>query len=88
MTWILLLAVRRISCSIHVRRVEWETCHHACHARPQAVPLPIVGEITEATRDEVAEGQPVLLLCDGRPVAVIVNLENWEEAELTTTESA
>ena len=45
------------------------------------LPLPIAGEISEATWDQVAEGQPVLLLRNGRPAAVIVDLESWEEAE-------
>lgn len=48
---------------------------------PIEFPLPVVGEITEATWDQVAEGQPVLLLRNGRPAAVIVDLESWAEAE-------
>jgi prevent-host-death family protein len=59
----------------------------AMHDRT-AVPLPIVGEITEATWDQVAEGQPVLLLRDGRPAAVIVDLESWEEAEIAADQPA
>lgn len=51
-----------------------------------AVPLPVAGEITEATWDQIAEGQPVLLLRSGRPAAVIVDLESWEEAELAAAQ--
>jgi PHD/YefM family antitoxin component YafN of YafNO toxin-antitoxin module len=53
-----------------------------------ALPFPVAGEITEATWDQVAEGQPVLLLRNGRPAAVIVDVESWVEAELATTQPA
>ena len=43
--------------------------------RPE-LPFPVVGEISEGGWDQVAEGQPVLLLRNGRPVAVIVDLES------------
>jgi PHD/YefM family antitoxin component YafN of YafNO toxin-antitoxin module len=43
--------------------------------------LPVVGEISESTWGQVAEGQPVLLLRNERPAAVIVDLESWAEAE-------
>ena len=52
------------------------------------VPLPVAGEIAEATWDQIAEGQPVLLLRNGRPAAVIVDLESWEEAELAAVHPA
>ena len=52
------------------------------------LPLPVAGEITEATWDQIAEGQPVLLLRNGRPAAVIVDLESWEEAELAAAQPA
>jgi hypothetical protein len=52
------------------------------------VPLSVVGEITEATWAQVAEGQPVLLLRDGRRAAVIVDLESWEEAEIAVGQPA
>jgi prevent-host-death family protein len=45
------------------------------------LPLPVVGEIGDATWDQIADGQPVLLLRNGRPAAVIIDLESWEEAE-------
>lgn len=52
------------------------------------LPFPVVGEITDDTWDQVAEGQPVLLVRNGRPAAVIVDLESWEEAELAVTQTA
>jgi hypothetical protein len=52
------------------------------------LPFPVAGEISEATWDQIAEGQPVLLLRDGHPAAVIVDIDSWEEAELATVESA
>ena len=51
------------------------------------LPMPVVGEITETTWNQVAEGQPVLLVRNGRPAAVIVDLESWEEAELAATQT-
>jgi PHD/YefM family antitoxin component YafN of YafNO toxin-antitoxin module len=52
------------------------------------VPLPVAGEISESTWEQVAEGQPVLLLCNGRPAAVIVDLESWKDAELAAVQPA
>jgi hypothetical protein len=49
--------------------------------------FPVAGEISEAAWDQVAKGQPVLLR-DGRPTAVIVDLESWEEAELAASQGA
>jgi len=49
---------------------------------PTVLPFPVAGEITEVTWRQIAEGQPVLLLRDGRPAAVIVDLDSWEEAEI------
>jgi hypothetical protein len=53
-----------------------------------ALPFPVVGEISEAAWNQVGEGQPELLLRDGRPAAVIVDLESWEEAELAASQGA
>jgi PHD/YefM family antitoxin component YafN of YafNO toxin-antitoxin module len=50
--------------------------------------LPVAGEISETAWDQVAEGQPVLLLRNERPAAVIVDLESWEEAELAASQGA
>jgi prevent-host-death family protein len=47
----------------------------------ETVPLPVAGEISDATWDQIAEGRPVLLLRNGRPAAVIIDLKSWEEAE-------
>lgn len=52
------------------------------------LPFPVVGEITDDTWDQVAEGQPVLLVRNGRPAAMIVDLDSWEESELAATQSA
>lgn len=41
----------------------------------------MVGEISEATGDQIAEGQPLLLLCNGRPTGVLLDLDSWAEAE-------
>ena len=49
--------------------------------------MPVVGEITETTWNQVAEGQPVLLVRNGRPAAVIVDLESWEEAEFAVSQT-
>jgi PHD/YefM family antitoxin component YafN of YafNO toxin-antitoxin module len=55
---------------------------------PTEVPLSAAGEISDVTSEQVAEGQPVLLLRNGRPAAVIVDLESWEEAELAAIQPA
>jgi hypothetical protein len=44
--------------------------------RPQA------RSVSETAWDQVAEGQPALLLRNGRPAAVIVDLESWAEAKV------
>jgi hypothetical protein len=55
--------------------------------RPTAVsPFPVAEEISEITWRQIADGQPVLLLRGGRPAAVIVDLESWEEAELAISD--
>ncbi len=57
----------------------------AMQDRP-VLPFPVAGEISETAWAQVAEGQPVLLLRYGRPAAVIVDLESWEEAELAASQ--
>jgi PHD/YefM family antitoxin component YafN of YafNO toxin-antitoxin module len=59
----------------------------AMQDRP-VLPFPVAGEISETAWDQAAEGQPVLLLRNGRPAAVIVDLESWEEAELAASQGA
>ncbi len=39
-------------------------------------PFPVAGEITERTWTQVSEGQPVLLLRNGRPAVMIVDLDS------------
>ena len=70
--------------------VEWPGASQPPATQPQTpvLPFPVVGEITETTWNQLAEGQPVLLVRNGRPAAVIVDLESWEEAELAATQSA
>lgn len=55
-----------------------------CYApRPWTIsptPAPVVEEISEPVWDQVAEGQPVLLVRDGIPAAVVVDVESWQEA--------
>jgi hypothetical protein len=46
----------------------------------RAAVLPVAGEISEATRDQIAEGQPLLLLCNREPATLIDDLESWAEA--------
>jgi prevent-host-death family protein len=49
------------------------------------LPFPVAEETSEVVWDQVAEGQLVLLLHNGRPAAVIVDLESWEEAKLAAS---
>jgi PHD/YefM family antitoxin component YafN of YafNO toxin-antitoxin module len=43
--------------------------------------LPVVGECSKELADRIAEGQPVVLTQAGRPVAVVVDIDTWAEAE-------
>ena len=43
--------------------------------------LPVGGEVSDHLYQHVAEGQPMLLLHEGMPVAVMVDLDSWEEVE-------
>ena len=43
--------------------------------------LPIAGEAPEALVTLISGGQPVLLVRDGRPVAVVIDVDSYEEAE-------
>jgi PHD/YefM family antitoxin component YafN of YafNO toxin-antitoxin module len=44
--------------------------------------LPVVGECSPELAERIAEGQPVVLTMEGRPVAVVIDVESWAEAEL------
>ena len=43
--------------------------------------LPIAGEAPEALVTLISGGQPVLLVRNGRPVAVVIDLDSYQEAE-------
>jgi PHD/YefM family antitoxin component YafN of YafNO toxin-antitoxin module len=43
--------------------------------------LPVAGECSEQLAERIAEGQPMVLTLAGRPVAVIVDVDTWAEAE-------
>lgn len=50
------------------------------------LPYPIAGEISDPAWEQLAEGQPALLLHRGQPVAIVIDLDSWEEAELAVAE--
>ena len=52
------------------------------------LPLPVAVEISDATWDQIAKGQPVLLLRKGRSAAMMIDLESWEEAEIADAQPA
>ena len=44
--------------------------------------LPVAGEASPALRAVVSGGQPVVLVDeDGRPVAVVIDVDSWNEVE-------
>jgi prevent-host-death family protein len=43
--------------------------------------------MTDEAFGQIADGQPLLLPHHGRPTAVVVDLDSWEEEELATTEA-
>ena len=43
--------------------------------------LPIAGEAPDALVTLISGGQPVLLVSNGRPVAVVIDLDSYQEAE-------
>ena len=43
--------------------------------------LPVAGEAPEALVTLISGGQPVLLVRNGRPVAVVIDLDSYQEAE-------
>ena len=54
---------------------EWDT-EQRLTAR-----FPVVGELSDEAWERVGEGQPMLLVHHGRPVAVVVDYESWQEVE-------
>lgn len=43
--------------------------------------LPVIEEASEAIWEAVSGGQPVLLVRGGRPAAVVLDYESWQEIE-------
>ena len=43
--------------------------------------LPVGGEVSDQLYQHLSAGQPMLLLHEGTPVAVMVDLDSWEEVE-------
>jgi hypothetical protein len=75
----------RTQYTVHGTRYMWYDT--GMQDRTAVLPFPVVGEITEDTWGQVSEGQPVLLVRHGRPAAVIVDLESWEEGEHAITQT-
>jgi PHD/YefM family antitoxin component YafN of YafNO toxin-antitoxin module len=43
--------------------------------------LPVAGEASDSLVSLISGGQPVLLVRNGRPVAVVIDVDSYEEAE-------
>ncbi len=43
--------------------------------------FPVVEEASEAVYEAVSGGQPVLLVRGGKPAAVVLDYESWQEVE-------
>jgi prevent-host-death family protein len=43
--------------------------------------LEVAGECSPELAERIAGGQPAVLTLDGRPVAVVVDVESWAEVE-------
>jgi PHD/YefM family antitoxin component YafN of YafNO toxin-antitoxin module len=50
--------------------------------------LPVVGESSDSLLELISRGQPVLLVRDGQPVAVVLDVDSYEEAEVAVTAPA
>lgn len=50
--------------------------------------LPVAGEAPEALVTLISGGQPVVLVRNGRPVAVVMDVDSYEEAEVALAASA
>jgi prevent-host-death family protein len=49
--------------------------------------LPVAGEASDELCEFIAGGQPVVLVRDGKPVAVVLDVESYEEAEAAVSTS-
>lgn len=45
------------------------------------VAFPVAGELSQAVCQQLAGGQPLVLCSEGRPVAILIDLESWAEVE-------
>ncbi len=52
------------------------------------IAYPVAGELSEAVCQQLAGGQPLVLCRDGRPAAVVVDLESWAEVEAALSPDA
>jgi len=43
--------------------------------------LLVIEEASEAVYEAIAGGQPILLVRDGQPAAVVLDYESWQEVE-------
>ncbi len=43
--------------------------------------LPVAGEASDSLLELISGGQPVVLVRDGQPVAVVLDVDSFEEAE-------
>jgi hypothetical protein len=50
--------------------------------------LPVAGEASDSLVSLIYGGQPVLLVCNGCAVAVVMNVDSYEEAEAAVTACA
>jgi PHD/YefM family antitoxin component YafN of YafNO toxin-antitoxin module len=48
--------------------------------------LPVFDQVSDDAYDAVAGGQPVLLVRNGRPAAVMLDYESWQEVEALASE--
>jgi PHD/YefM family antitoxin component YafN of YafNO toxin-antitoxin module len=50
--------------------------------------LPVAGEASDALFTLISGGQPVVLVRNGRPVAVVMDVDSYEESEEALASSA
>lgn len=47
----------------------------------ESLSLPIAGEASASLCQAIAGGQPVVLVRDGRPAAVVIDVDSWPELD-------
>ena len=50
------------------------------------IPYPVIGELNDQVCRQLAGGQPLLLCRDGRPAAIVIDVESWAEVEAVLRE--